>query len=61
MQVLYDKIDKNHQEAIEERKKLSSKLDQLIGEVTKARDQIQASQDDKPQTNQIHTTSVKKS
>ena len=51
MQVLYDKIDKNHQEAIEERKKLSSKLDQLIGEVTKARDQIQASQDDKPQTN----------
>ena len=61
MQELYDKIEKNHQEAIEERNKLSSKLDQLIGEVTKARDQIQQSQDDRPRTNQIHTSSVKKS
>ena len=42
MQELYEKIENNHSEAIQERKKLTTKLDQLIGEVTRAKDQIKA-------------------
>ena len=61
MQELYDKIEKNHAEAKQERTKLTNKLDQLIGEVTKARDQIGTVLDDKKHLNQIHTSSVKKS
>ena len=61
MQELYDKIEKNHAEAKQERTKLTNKLDQLIGEVTKARDQIGTVFDDKKHVNQIHTCGVKKS
>ena len=51
MEDLYKGIETSHQEVKVEREKLTKKIDQLINEATKARDQIEQIDDDKKAVN----------
>ena len=60
MEDLYEKIEANHTEVVGERKKLITKIDQLINEITKTRDQIEDQVEDKKAVNNLMTGCVKK-
>ena len=47
MEDLYKEIEHSHQEVKGEREKLMKRIDQLINEATKAKDQIEKIEDDK--------------